>query len=133
VKRLLLDQGLPRSAGAILAQSGWDVVHVSEIAMSRASDADVLARARTERRVCVTLDADFHALLATRGEPAPSVVRIRKDGLDAAALAALLETVWPDIESAIVAGAMVTVTERSVRIRRLPIGKRAGKQSEGAT
>lgn len=133
MKRLLLDQGLPRSTGAILARAGWDVVHVSEIEMSRADDVDVLERARTEQRVCVTLDADFHALLAVSGETTPSVVRIRKEGLDANALAALLETVWPDVEDAVVAGAVVTVTDRSVRIRRLPIGKREGKPSEGAT
>ena len=73
MKRLLLDQGLPRSTGALLAQAGWDVTHVSEIGMSRADDIDILQRARAEQRVCVTLDADFHALLATSGERGPSV------------------------------------------------------------
>ena len=123
MKRLLLDQGLPRSTGALLAQAGWDVTHVSEIGMSRADDIDILERARTDERVCVTLDADFHALLATSGERGPSVVRVRKEGLDAGALAALLQTVWPDIESALADGAMVTVTDRSIRVRRLPIVK----------
>ena len=123
MKRLLLDQGLPRSTGALLAQAGWDVTHVSEIGMSRADDIDILQRARTDERVCVTLDADFHALLATSGERGPSVVRVRKEGLDAGALAALLQTVWPDIESALADGAMVTVTDRSIRVRRLPIVK----------
>jgi predicted nuclease of predicted toxin-antitoxin system len=124
VKRLLLDQGLPRSTGALLDASGWDVCHVSEIGMSRADDALVLERARSDNRVCVTLDADFHALLATSGERGPSVIRIRKEGLNAAALGALLEAVWPRIESAVTDGAMVTITDRSVRIRRLPIEKR---------
>ena len=123
MKRLLLDQGLPRSTGALLAQAGRDVTHVSEIGMSRADDIDILERARTDERVCVTLDADFHALLATSGERGPSVVRVRKEGLDAGALAALLQTVWPDIESALADGAMVTVTDRSIRVRRLPIVK----------
>jgi predicted nuclease of predicted toxin-antitoxin system len=67
VKRLLLDQGLPRLTGAILARAGWEVVHVSEIGMSQADDTAVLERVRIERRACVTLDADFHALLATGG------------------------------------------------------------------
>lgn len=65
MKRLLLDQGLPRSTGVLLAETGWDVIHVSEIGMSRADDGDILKRARSDKRVCVTLDADFHALLAT--------------------------------------------------------------------
>ena len=123
MKRLLLDQGLPRSTGALLAQAGWDVTHVSEIGMSRADDIDILERARTDERVCVTLDADFHALLATSGERGPSVLRVRKEGLDAGALAALLQAVWPGIELALADGAMVTVTDRSIRVRRLPIVK----------
>jgi predicted nuclease of predicted toxin-antitoxin system len=121
VKRILLDQGLPRSAAALLRQAGWDVIHVSEIGMSRADDADILQRARAESRVCVTLDADFHSLLATSGERSPSTIRIRKVGLDATALAVLLQGVWAKIADALNSGALVTVTERSVRVRRLPI------------
>ena len=121
MKRLLLDQGLPRSAARLLTQAGWDVVHVSEVGMSRAADSDVLARARAEARICVTLDADFHSLLAISGEGGPSVIRIRKEGLDASGLTALLQGIWPGIEDALVRGAMVTVTDRSVRVRRLPI------------
>ena len=123
MKRLLLDQGLPRSTGALLARDGWDVTHVSEIGMSRADDIDILERARMDGRVCVTLDADFHALLATSGERGPSVVRVRKEGLDASALAALLQAVWPGIQGALADGAMVTVTGRAIRVRRLPIVK----------
>lgn len=123
MKRLLLDQGLPRSTPALLVQAGWDVTHVADIGMSRADDVDILQRARAEGRVCVTLDADFHAILATSGEPGPSVVRVRKEGLDAGALADLLQAVWPDIEDALTAGAMVTVTDRAIRVRRLPILK----------
>lgn len=124
MKRLLFDQGLPRSAGSILAQQGWDVVHVADIGLSRGADTEILERGREERRVCFTLDTDFHALLATSGEQTRSVVRVRKEGLDGKALAALVETIWPRIEEAVSAGAMVTVTATSLRIRRLPIAKR---------
>ena len=49
------------------------------------------------------------------------MIRIRKEGLDASALAALLQGIWPGIEDALNGGAMVTVTDRSVRVRLLPI------------
>ncbi len=91
--------------------------------MSRAADLEILNRARGEHRVCVTLDADFHALLATSGERNPSVVRVRKEGLNADALATFLVAIWPRIESALASGAMVTITDRNVRIRQLPIMK----------
>jgi predicted nuclease of predicted toxin-antitoxin system len=121
VIRLLLDQGLPRSASTLLAQAGWDVIHLSDIGMSRADDLDILRQARTDARICVTLDADFHSLLAISGERGPSVIRIRKEGVDATALAALLQRIWPGVEEALTGGAMVTVTDRSVRVRPLPI------------
>jgi predicted nuclease of predicted toxin-antitoxin system len=41
--RLLLDQGLPRSAAAILRGKGWDVIHVGEIGMAAAADEEILA------------------------------------------------------------------------------------------
>ena len=106
---------------ALLSQGGWDVVHVSEIGMSRADDREILRRARADSRVCVTLDADFHSLLATSGERGPSVIRIRKEGLDATALAALLQNAWSRVEDALVSGALVTISERAIRARRLPI------------
>lgn len=108
----------------MLARDGWNACHVSDVGMSRASDLEILDRAEAEQRVCVTLDADFHALLATRGAKGPSVIRIRKEGLDGIALARLLVGIWPRIESALDMGAMIVVTERSVRIRLLPVGGR---------
>jgi predicted nuclease of predicted toxin-antitoxin system len=119
--RLLLDQGLPRSTAKLLSAAGWDVAHVGDIGLSRAGDSEILERARQEARTCVTLDADFHALLATSEAKSPSVVRIRREGLKGKAISDLILKVWPRIESAVNEGALVTVTERSVRVRALPI------------
>jgi predicted nuclease of predicted toxin-antitoxin system len=90
LKRLLIDQGLPRSAVALPGQAGFDVVHVSAIRIRRSDNADILQRARAEARACIMLDADFHSLLAISGARDASVIRIRKEGLDATALATLL-------------------------------------------
>lgn len=91
--------------------------------MSRATDAEILAAADSGGRTCVTLDADFHAILATRSMSSPSVVRIRREGMKGAAVADLLLRIWPRIESELASGAMVTVTAQSIRIRRLPLGR----------
>lgn len=123
--RVLLDQGLPRGAAPRLRAEGWDALHVGEISMSRASDTEILDYARRENRVCITLDADFHALLVLRSEQSPSVIRIRIEGLQAVAMAELLLRIWPRIESAIQEGALVTVTQSRVRVRRLPMDSRA--------
>lgn len=131
MKRLLLDQGLPRSAVVHLRESGWDAVHARERGLSRASDMEILEAARRESRVCVTLDADFHAFLAVTAAPGPSVVRIRAEGLDGRALADLCKAVWPHIEKPLADGAMVTVTKTRIRVRRLPVHQ-ASDQGEAA-
>nr|WP_258003931.1 DUF5615 family PIN-like protein [Fischerella thermalis] len=40
--KLLLDQGLPRSAATLLSEAGIDAVHVAEIGLSAADDRDIL-------------------------------------------------------------------------------------------
>ena len=119
---LLLDQGLPRSAAVILRSTGWDVVHVGELGFSHAMDRDILDLARAQSRVCVTADADFHAILALTGAGGPSVVRLRIEGLRAEQVATLLTTVWPRIAADLEAGAVVSITTQSLRVRRLPLG-----------
>lgn len=122
----MLDQGLPRSTATFLVAAGWDVQHVADIGMSRASDREILDYSRRELRICVTLDADFHAELAVSGATGPSCVRIRIEGLTGRALAELLQRVWPMISDDLDRGSMATITERSVRIHHLPIGQLGG-------
>jgi len=42
MRRVVLDQGLPATAAAILRDGGWDAVHVREIAMKEATDGEIL-------------------------------------------------------------------------------------------
>lgn len=97
------------------------MLHVGDVGMSKADDRAILGYAGREHRVCVTLDADFHAILALAGDSGPSVVRIRREGLDGECLPRLLITIWPKVEKRIAEGALVTVTEHSLRMRHLPI------------
>ncbi len=62
--KLLLDQGTPRSAASILRDAGFDAIHTGEIGLAEAEDAEIIHKATLEDSVVVTLDADFHALLA---------------------------------------------------------------------
>src|SRR5579863_7481748 len=91
--RLLLDQGLPRSTVEFLHKAGFEAAHVGDLGLASASDAKILDFARGQGHVVVTLDADFHALLAFSGAMEPSVIRIRMEGLRAEELARLLEDV----------------------------------------
>jgi predicted nuclease of predicted toxin-antitoxin system len=118
---ILLDQGLPRTAAIILRNKGWDILHTGDIELSRASDQEILDYARLKNRVIITLDADFHAILGVQNAKSPSVVRIRHEGLKGRELADLIEKIWPRIQNQLESGAMVTVTAKSIRIRKIPI------------
>ena len=118
---LLLDQGLPRGASALLREAGHDTVHVADIGMATASDGDILEKARSEDRAVVTLDADFHALVAVSGASSPSVIRLRVEGLRGEKLVSLLLLAIGECGEDLEAGALVTVQERRLRIRRLPL------------
>jgi len=43
--KLLLDQGTPRSAAAILCRAGLDTVHTGEIGLAEAEDSEIIRRA----------------------------------------------------------------------------------------
>ncbi|NKB65795.1 MAG: hypothetical protein GKR89_01925 [Candidatus Latescibacteria bacterium] len=119
--KLLLDQGLPRSAAELLRRDGVDAVHVGEIGMAMAEDPAILVRGSQEDRVIVTLDADFHALLVLSQASKPSVIRLRIEGLKAEGLVQLLGKVLDECTRDIEKYALVTVQDHRIRIRSLPL------------
>jgi predicted nuclease of predicted toxin-antitoxin system len=121
VTRLLLDQGLAPQAAANLRQLGFDAIHGSEIGMEKAEDQLILDRARSEDRVCITLDHDFHAHLAETSHGRPSVVLLRVQGLDAVSQADLIQLVCLQCADALSAGAAVSADRTNIRVRRLPL------------
>jgi len=79
--RLVLDQGVPRDAAGFLRERGHDCIHVGEVGCR--GPQTMVAWALEQTAIVVTLDADFHAILAVSRASTPSVIRIRMQGLDA--------------------------------------------------
>jgi len=119
--KLLLDQGIARSAATILRRAGFDVVHTGEAGLAEAEDSEIIRRAALEDRVVVTLDADFHMLLALAQAHKPSVIRIRIEGLRAEEFSRVLQEVLHKCADDLKAGAMISVNDFQIRIRRLPV------------
>ena len=119
--KFLLDQGLPRSTVAELSNRGIDAEHVSVLGMSKATDEEILEEARDLEKIIVTLDADFHAILATTSAVSPSVIRIRIEGLKGDDIADIVEKVIASAQAELEAGAAVTVTKTQLRARFLPL------------
>ena len=122
--KLLLDQGIPADAAILLRERGYDCLHVSELGMQQAQDESILSYAHGNGFVVITLDADFHSLIAVRGMRGPSVVRLRREGCRAQMVVTLLERVLRDLREDLVRGALVSVKERKTTSHRLPVGER---------
>ena len=86
----LLDQGLARSTVDHLRQMGIESEHVGNLGMAAASDSAILEEGRKRGWVVVTLDADFHALLALSTASMPSVIRIRIEGMRGQQVASII-------------------------------------------
>jgi predicted nuclease of predicted toxin-antitoxin system len=61
--------------------------------MGKAADDEILAWSLGKNAIVVTLDADFHTILAVSGASGPSVIRLRIQGLGAQAVVELVQKV----------------------------------------
>lgn len=108
--------------GQVLTARGIVADHVGDLGMAGATDNAILEAARQKQSVVVTLDADFHQLLAASRATSPSVVRIRIENLKGEALATILHQVVAAAHEELTAGAVVSVTPSRIRVRLLPVG-----------
>ena len=97
-------------------------MHLRDIGLASASDADVFQVALDDDRVIVSEDTDFGTLLALRDATKPSVVLFRGvQDRSAANLLSLLLANLPAIAGDLDADAVVAIENARVRVRRLPL------------
>ncbi|MFC1707052.1 DUF5615 family PIN-like protein [Planctomycetota bacterium] len=119
--RLLLDMGIsPRTAGS-LRDLGHDVVHLVDEGLERLPDDRVLQKARDEKRVLITHDLDFGALVAASGAVLPSVITLRLRNMHPDRVSPRLGDVLDARSDTLLSGAVLTVTEAITRVRVLPV------------
>lgn len=120
--KFLVDNALSPNLAVGLRAAGHDVVHLRDIGLASASDADVFQVALDDDRVIVSEDTDFGTLLALQDTTKPSVVLFRGvQDRSAANLLSLLLANLPAIAGDLDAGAVVAIENARVRVRRLPL------------
>jgi len=119
--KFLADMGISPRVVAALRERGHAAVHLQEQGLGKASDGEILAKARTEGCVLLTHDLDFGELLAATHEGLPSVIIFRLKDMRAANVNDHLFSILEKQTAALEKGAVCSVTERKVRIRTLPI------------
>lgn len=60
-----------------LADQGHDAVHATDLELHRATDSEIMARAKQEARTVVTADLDYPRLLAIARASEPSLILFR--------------------------------------------------------
>lgn len=120
--KFLIDNALSPFVADGLREAGFDAIHVQDRNLQAAPDAEVLACAEQEHRVLVSADTDFGRILAFSTASQPSVVQFRRGtdrrpALQVKLLLANLPSVAPDLE----VGAIVTIEQKRLRVRRLPV------------
>ena len=119
--KFLVDNALSPLVAEGLTRRGYDAVHVRDIKMADATDAEVLVRAGEEQRTIVTADADFGALLSALQVRGPSLVLFRKGTQRSSmAILKLLEAHLPGLANDLEKDAVVVFEPGRYRIRSLP-------------
>ena len=120
--RILLDANLSPVVATALREAGHDAVHVVDLGLLTASDAQILDAAAQDNRIIVSADADFGSLLALGGLVAPSVVLLRSaDHVRPADQASMLVANLPQLAGDLEAGAIASFSRGRIRVRRLPV------------
>jgi predicted nuclease of predicted toxin-antitoxin system len=119
--KILADQHISPRTVQFLQSLGHDAVRVSERLPANASDQTVLALARREGRAVLTQDLDFSVLVAAAGESQPSVITLRLESPRVERVNEVLLSALPKLADSVGQGAIVTVEDTRVRVRRLPI------------
>lgn len=120
--RFLVDQNRSPRLAELLRNVGFDAVHTLELGLERASDEELLALADRERRVVVTGDTDFGALLALTQNTSPSVILFRARRMpDAGSQGRVILEHLDNLVDDLDAGAVVVITDDRIRVRRLPL------------
>jgi predicted nuclease of predicted toxin-antitoxin system len=122
--RILIDMNLPPAWARALSDAGHDAVHWTAVGDPRASDNELMAWALTERRIVLTHDLDFGALLAVTGGEGPSVLQVRAQDTLPDHLSPLVLEALHQYRDYLTTGALIILDEDCIIARPLPFRRR---------
>ena len=126
--KFLADMGLARSTVAFLRAQGHDAVHLRDQGLQRLGDDEIIEKARAEGRVILTHDLDFGRIIAVSRASVPSVITFRLNDMRPTQVNHYLAEVLAHFAGQLETGALVSVNERGIRVRSLPIKGQADER-----
>ena len=128
--KFLADIPIARATIQHLIEQGHDVASVRSRLSPTASDPAIIRLAASENRVILCFDLDFSSLVALSNEKLPSIITFRLSKSHPRVINERLDRILPDILDELSRGALGTVEDHRVRIRRLPIHPPAAPNTE---
>ncbi len=119
--KFLIDMPLSPELVLWLKQCQHNAVHALHMGLDRASDEELIMRARQEQRVVITADLDFPRLLALTSADGPGLILFRGGNYSESEMRVLLERVLQTVPVEELKRSVVVVDRRRIRYRRLPI------------
>lgn len=99
----LVDNQLPAALAQYLRRRGFDCLHVLDVGLAEATDADICEYAIREDCIIISKDQDFF-YLASQPKAKISLIWVRLGNCRTPALLQAFERFWPEIETCLAAG-----------------------------
>jgi predicted nuclease of predicted toxin-antitoxin system len=119
--KFLADMGMSPKTMAFLQALGHDAVHLSDQGLARLPDPGMVEKARQEGRRVLVHDLGCGELVAASGATLPNVITFRRRNMPPDRMDSALQSMLSQHGEALEQGAMMSVTEGQVRVRRLPL------------
>lgn len=119
--RFLIDMNLSPEWVDVFRRHGWEARHWSDGHDPRATDAHIMAWARSNDCIVFTHDLDFGMLLAATGADGPSVIQVRSQDVMPARMEQVVVRAIRQFERELRMGAVVVVEPWRSRARVLPL------------
>jgi predicted nuclease of predicted toxin-antitoxin system len=120
--KFLIDMPLSPAVAEWLVDRGHDAVHAAHLGLHRASDSEIIDRAKHEGRTVITADLDYPRLLAVARASEPSLILFRNGDWTEAEVRRRLDEIIGGLTEMDITCSIITVDRNRVRRRRLPIG-----------
>jgi predicted nuclease of predicted toxin-antitoxin system len=118
--KILVDMNLSPLWVDTFAKHGIEAIHWASAGDPRATDRTIMDWASANGYIVFTHDLDFGALLAATQASGPSVIQVRSQEVLPDQIEATVISVIKQFQTALEAGALITVDETRSRVRILP-------------
>jgi predicted nuclease of predicted toxin-antitoxin system len=119
----LLNENIPPRLIGLLKEVGWNCTHINDVALNGRPDFEIVEFATRNNLTIITHDLDYGRIVSLSGKSTPSVVTFRLEKISADSLYKLIKTHRQQLEKYVQRGALLTVDERKIRYRLLPVEK----------